>query len=166
MTSFFLPPSFRIISGGQTGVDRAALQLAIDLGIAHGGWCPRGRRAEDGKIPERFQLREVDSTDYSVRTLRNIDESDGTLILHCGRLTGGTALTESSARQQAKPLLLVDLDHDLDPAAVREWIKANKIATLNIAGPRESTSPGVYSRAMSFLRNVFSNVQRSGTSDA
>jgi len=161
-----LPSSFQIISGGQTGVDRAALQMAIDLGISHGGWCPRGRRAEDGKIPDRFQLREIDSTDYAVRTLRNIDDSDGTLILHCGRLTGGTALTASSTRQQAKPLLLIDLDQNMDHAAVRAWIETNKIATLNIAGPRESTCPGVYKRAMSFLREVFENTQRSGTSDA
>jgi hypothetical protein len=158
MPSDFLSPSFRIISGGQTGVDRAALQVAIDLGISHGGWCPRGRRAEDGRIPDRFQLREVDSADYSVRTLRNIDDADGTLILHSGRLTGGTALTETSARQQNKPLLLVDLDCDLNPIEVRQWIESHKIAMLNVAGPRESTSPGIYNRAMKFLRSVLENV--------
>jgi len=160
--------SFRIISGGQTGVDRAALQAAIDLGIDHGGWCPRGRRAEDGRIPTRFHLQEVDSKDYSVRTLRNILESDGTLILHSGKLTGGTALTESAARQHRKPLLLVDMDKDAEGAAakIRTWIESHQIRTLNVAGPRESTSPGIYDRALAFLAVVFGELQGSGTSEA
>src|SRR3989442_2721366 len=82
-----------IVSGGQTGVDRAALDTALALGLPCGGWCPRGRRAEDGPLPTRYPLRETPSSSYPERTVWNVRDSDGTLILHRGRLSGGTALT-------------------------------------------------------------------------
>mgnify|MGYP003793290687 CR=1 FL=1 len=88
----------KIVSGGQTGVDRAALDVAMQLGIPVGGWCPRGRRAEDGRIPDSYPLREASSVNYAKRTELNVRDSDGTLILSGGPLTGGTALTESLAR--------------------------------------------------------------------
>ena len=141
-----------LISGGQTGVDRAALQVALDLGIPCGGWCPRGRRAEDGRIPAKFPLRESTSRNYAVRTRLNVDESDGTLILSRGKLTGGTALTESIARQNQKPCLVIDLMAELDAQAVEEWIAENRIRTLNVAGPRESQQAGIFNQACEYLR--------------
>jgi hypothetical protein len=141
-----------LISGGQTGVDRAALQVALDLGIPCGGWCPRGRRAEDGRIPAKFPLRESTSRNYAVRTRLNVDESDGTLILTRGKLTGGTALTESIARQNQKPCLVIDLMAELDAQPVEEWIAENRIRTLNVAGPRESQQAGIFNQACEYLR--------------
>jgi Circularly permutated YpsA SLOG family len=99
----------RIVSGGQTGVDRAALDVALELGLECGGWCPRGRRAEDGEIPARYPLRETRSAGYPVRTERNVRDSDATLVLHEGRLGRGTALTAGCARRLGRPLLEVDL---------------------------------------------------------
>ncbi len=144
----------KIVSGGQTGVDRAALDVAIDLGIPHGGWCPRGRRAEDGVIPQRFALRETDSRDYAVRTDRNVLYSDGTLIVTRSTPTGGTALTARLARERRKPLLVVDLDSTPQPSDVQAWLAAEEITVLNVAGPRESGTPGIAAAATAFLRSV------------
>jgi hypothetical protein len=141
----------KIISGGQTGVDRAALDAAIELGIPHGGWCPRGRTAEDGRISDRYQLREADSPDYSFRTEQNVLDSDATLILYRGRVSGGTELTLRLARQHARPHLVVDLDAALAPAEVRRWLEEHTVETLNVAGPRESQSPGIATLAQAFV---------------
>ena len=142
----------RLISGGQTGVDRAALNVAAEFGIPSGGWCPRGRRAEDGRIPARFPLKECTSRNYAVRTRLNVEESDGTLILSRGELTGGTALTESIARQSRKPCLVIDLMAEFDARPVEEWITENRIRTLNVAGPRESQQAGIFDQACEYLR--------------
>src|SRR5947209_20410690 len=99
----------RIVSGGQTGVDRAALDVALALGIPCGGWCPRGRRAEDGPIPERYPLVETPTDEYPERTERNVCDSDGTLILTRGQPDRGTALTARLANRHKKPLYVVDL---------------------------------------------------------
>lgn len=144
----------RVISGGQTGVDRAALDVSLELGVPCGGWCPRGRRAEDGRIPERFPLKECTSRNYSVRTRLNVIESDGTLILSRGALTGGTALTESIAREAGKPWLVIDLTADFDARPVEEWIAENRIRTLNVAGPRESQQAGIFEQARDCLREL------------
>jgi len=141
-----------IVSGGQTGVDRAALDVAIELGIPHGGWCPAGRRAEDGCIPPRYHLRETPTTDYHVRTARNVNDADATLVLASGAPSGGTALTCRLAEACGKPLLVVDLSQPPVPTAVRRWLAANLVARLNVAGPRESTEPGAYARAAAYLR--------------
>lgn len=143
-------PVRRIVSGGQTGVDRAALDAAIELGIEHGGWCPRGRKAEDGPIDARYDLRETDSRQYHVRTRRNVLDSDATLILCLGKLTGGTELTRRYAEEHDRPLLVVDLE-EADPKEIVAWLKENGIETLNVAGPRESTAPGVYEQARLLL---------------
>lgn len=148
----------RIISGGQTGADRGALDAALTMGVPHGGFCPQGRRAEDGIIPARYDLQETTSRDYAVRTERNLITADATLIVCRGSLTGGTALTARLARKHQKPLLRVDLadlplDH-LDPAhrhavlatharAVHAWLARHRVATLNVAGPRESHCRGI-----------------------
>lgn len=144
----------KIISGGQTGVDRGALDAAIRAGIPHGGWCPNGRRAEDGVIPSRYALAETDSTEYRLRTERNILESDGTLILATGALRGGTKLTARLAKAHGKPLLIVDLSatDDIDPALA--WISDASIRVLNVAGPRESQSPGITAQAADFVHRL------------
>ncbi len=144
----------RIISGGQTGVDRAALDVAIALGIPHGGWCPRGRAAEDGRIPERYQLQETDAADYPVRTERNVRDSDATLIVCRGGPSGGTELTLRLAQQRRRPCLVADLDAVASPAAAAEWLRANGVEVLNVAGPRESQCPGIAADAADFLREV------------
>ena len=149
-----MPGPRRIVSGGQTGVDRAALDVAIALGIPHGGWCPRGRRAEDGVIAARYALREHASADYDERTEANVVDSDGTLILYRGALEGGTKLTREIAARHRKPLLVVDLAEAPDPTAVRRWIDDERIAVLNVAGPRESGRPGIGREAAAFLSRV------------
>ncbi|HEU5055839.1 MAG TPA: putative molybdenum carrier protein [Kofleriaceae bacterium] len=137
-------PVRRIISGGQTGADRGALDAAIELGIEHGGHCPAGRRAEDGRIPERFRLVETTSADYAVRTERNVLDADATLLVTRGTPTGGSALTAALARKHDRPLLHLDLARESEPvAAVREWLAARAIGCLNVAGPRESSCPGI-----------------------
>jgi hypothetical protein len=144
----------KIISGGQTGVDRAALDIAMELGIPCGGWCPQGRRAEDGRIPDSYPLQEASSPDYPFRTRLNVEDSDGTLILSRGSPQGGTALTLKLARKLNKPFLLVDLARILEPSEVRQWVHRNQIRILNVAGPREGESAGIFEKASAFLREV------------
>ena len=141
----------RIISGGQTGVDRGALDAAIFLGIDHGGWCPRGRLAEDGLIPSRYELTETDSAKYPVRTAQNVIDSDGTLILYECELQGGTSLTLRLAKEHGKPCLAIDLASPLDTELACGWIADHAISVLNIAGPRESSAPGITDAARSFI---------------
>ncbi|HEY4760146.1 MAG TPA: putative molybdenum carrier protein [Thermoguttaceae bacterium] len=145
----------KIISGGQTGVDRAALDVAISLGIAHGGWCPLGRLAEDGRIADRYQLKETDSPDYPVRTERNVLDSDATLILCRGPLTGGTLLTHQFAEQHQRPCLVVDLDSPLSLDEIRHWMREHRVEVLNVAGPRESQCPNIAQLARDFLLKLF-----------
>lgn len=144
----------KIISGGQTGVDRAALNWAIDADILCGGWCPQGRKAEDGRISDHYPLIEASSWRYSQRTQWNVRDSDGTLILNNSQLTGGTLLTINCCKRLEKPFLVVDLGLNFDPIPVEEWIRENTISVLNVAGPRESSSPGIGDKALSFLRTL------------
>ena len=148
----------QIVSGGQTGVDRAALDAAIEMGIAHGGYCPRGRRAEDGPIDLRYALVEIDSPQYHVRTERNVAESDGTLVLCRGVPSGGTKLTVSLARRYDRPHRVVDLGAAEDAAEVIEWLARQEIRKLNVAGPRESQSPGIYAVARHWLETLLSGL--------
>ncbi len=146
----------RIVSGGQTGVDRAALDVAQELGIPCGGWCPRGRRAEDGPIPDRYPLRETSTKEYPQRTEANVRDSEATLILTRGKPDRGTALTAKLAHRHRRPLFVVDL---ACPAAdevqkVRAWLAQHGIAVLNVAGSRESSADGIYEQAAAFLREV------------
>ena len=142
----------KIISGGQTGVDRAALDVAIELQIPHGGWCPAGRRAEDGRLNDRYHLAELDSADYVDRTRKNVEDSDGTLILNREILEGGTRLTLAFTRNFSKPVMIVDLDMSSEPDTIRSWLVTNKITHCNVAGPRESKQPGIYRQACRYLR--------------
>jgi hypothetical protein len=144
----------KIISGGQTGVDRAALDVALERGIPCGGWCPKGRKAEDGPIDTRYPLQETNSVSYPVRTERNVRDSDGTLILTHGPAKGGTAATIKFAKKYGKPCLVIDLGSGGDPEVVRKWGQANRVRILNVAGPRESETPGIHDRTVDFLRKV------------
>jgi hypothetical protein len=144
----------KIISGGQTGADRAGLDAALALGLPVGGWCPKGRTAEDGIIPDRYPLLETPEPDYETRTRRNVEDSDGTLILNLGALDGGTAMTVDHARQIGKPCLIVALEDDIDSAVFQAWLVDNRIAALNVAGPRESKRPGVYEAAYHCLEEL------------
>lgn len=148
----------RVVSGGQTGVDRAALDVAIERGIPHGGWCPQGRKAEDGPIPDRYQLRETSSAQYRVRTEWNVRDSDGTLILSRGPLTGGTALTADFCEEYEKPVLWIDMGTDPESGQVADWLQEAGIRVLNVAGPRESTCPGIEEQAKQFLAAAFDRV--------
>jgi hypothetical protein len=144
----------KIVSGGQTGVDRAALDVALELGVPCGGWCPQGRRAEDGRIDDRYPLNETPWDGYPQRTEWNVRDSDGTLVLHRGRARGGTALTLRLARRYGRPALAVDLATAPAAGVVRQWIAREGIARLNVAGPRESEHPGIGAQAARFLRDV------------
>jgi len=146
----------RIISGGQTGVDRAALDAALEHNFACGGWCPRGRKAEDGIIPARYPLEETKSSEYEERTERNVAEADGTLALVRGEPTGGTAFTIALAHGYGKPCLVLDLESGdaALPATIQTWLRENNIRVLNVAGPRESNSPGIYKIAKALLEKI------------
>jgi hypothetical protein len=144
----------KIVSGGQTGVDRAALDVAMELGIPCGGWCPKGRLAMDGVIPSWYPLQETQSADYAERTRLNVLDSDGTLILNVGKLTGGTAYTVDVASQNAKPFIVVQIDASPDPGAVIDWITQHDIHALNVVGPRETEQAGIHTLASDFLIQV------------
>lgn len=144
----------KIISGGQTGADRGGLDAAIALGIPHGGWCPKGRRAEDGVIPDIYQLRETASTGYETRTRANVADSDGTVIfVGEARLSGGSGLTAKIARSVPRPFIVVMDDHRLPTLmpALRNWLLAWPIRTLNVAGSRESKERGIQAHVRDFL---------------
>ncbi len=146
----------KIVSGGQTGADRAALDVARALGLAVGGWVPRGRQAEDGRIPDRYGgLTETGCDDPATRTVRNVRDSDATLVLSHGPLSGGSLLTISEARRTGKPALHLDLDASSETAAaarLRAWLEELRIATLNVAGPRASEDPTIAAATASVLR--------------
>lgn len=143
-----------IISGGQTGVDRAALDVALVFELPCGGWCPFGRRAEDAAIADGYPLTETPLSKYRQRTEWNVRDSEGTLVLTAGIPTGGTAFTIECARRYARPCMIVDLEKEADLKGVRAWIDGNDITVLNVAGPRESTKPGVYALARAFLEGL------------
>ncbi len=146
----------KVISGGQTGVDRAALDAALELGIPCGGWCPKGRLAEDGELARRYPLKETPLSSYPQRTEYNVRDSDGTLVLTFGKPSGGTALTIALARRWHKPCLIVDIkEAALQPEKVAKWASHEKIRVLNVAGPRASTTPNAYTKTKSFLLQTF-----------
>lgn len=143
-----------IVSGGQTGADRAGLDFAIAHGLPHGGWCPLGRRAEDGPLHERYRMRETEGEGYRQRTKRNVADSDATLIFNIDELSDGSLATLRFAERTGKPVRVVALDvvdQVAEAESVREWLAAHGIAVLNIAGPRESKRPGVYQQTLAFL---------------
>ena len=145
----------RIVSGGQTGVDRGALDAALSLKIDHGGWCPRGRLAEDGRIPAHYQLCETEESEYAVRTERNVIDSSGTLLLFKQRLQRGTLLTYRLAQKHGRPALRVRLDEPVEVAAIQTWLLEHAILVLNVAGPRASSFPGIEVETRQLLERIF-----------
>lgn len=148
----------KIISGGQTGADRAALDVAIHLGIPHGGWVPKGRLTEDGTLPETYALRETPTAVYAERTEKNVVDSDGTLIISRGELTGGSEYTREMALKHSRPWLHVDLNRTAAFRAalgIVEWLSSHNIRVLNVAGPRASKDPGIYRDTTGLLESVY-----------
>lgn len=144
----------KIISGGQTGADRAALDAAIEIDIPHGGWVPRGRLAEDGMVPPAYQVSEVPSDSYAARTEKNVEDSDGTLIFSHGPLTGGSALTQELAEKHKRPSLHIDLNRVpafKAAAMIAAWVVRHSVKTLNVAGPRASSDPHIYQKTKDIL---------------
>jgi len=151
----------KIISGGQTGADQAGLDAAMELGIPHGGWCPLGRRSEDGPIPSKYSLKETLSDYYRDRTTRNVQDSDGTVIFICGSIDAepGSALTLNLCKTNERPNLLVNLSIDsIENAAklVREFVRHHEIKILNVAGSRASNSPTLGAKVVQVLKLAFS----------
>jgi len=146
-----------IRSGGQTGVDRAALDVGLQLGIPIGGWCPQGRLAEDGLIDARYPLQETPRINPAQRTTWNVRDSDGTLILTWGKPIGGTALTIRMAERFKKRYLITDLADRKRSEFAIPWILQLAGPILNIAGPRESSHPGIYGHATKLLLAIFTH---------
>ncbi|UBM61426.1 putative molybdenum carrier protein [Candidatus Sulfidibacterium hydrothermale] len=148
--------SRRIISGGQTGVDRAALDFAIEHGITCSGWCPKGRRAEDGTIPEHYPLKETESRYYSERTKRNVQESDGLLVFLLDKPDTGTFEAIDYAEKYDKPVYVVHLTMNIEDqqTGLLNMLEENHIEAVNIVGPRESNSPGIYQKTKDFLDHL------------
>lgn len=145
----------KIVSGGQTGADRGGLEAALEVGVPHGGWCPKGRKAEDGPIPARFLLQETASADYLVRTEENVKCSTATLIFTQGRLEGGSKRTADFAHKHHKPCLHVDLGAQPapTPAEIMTWLrfKCPGDVSLNIAGSRGSKAPALEAAVRAFV---------------
>lgn len=146
--------NLKIISGGQTGVDRAALDVALKYGIECGGWCPAGRLDEFGKIPDRYPVKELEHGTFADRTLQNVKDSDGTVIIYFDRLRGGTAQTVQFCVEQKRPHVLVDAAKVSDEDAAKlmvDFVRQHKIDILNVAGPRQSEWPDGYHYALGAL---------------
>jgi len=155
-------PIEKIVSGGQSGVDRGALDAALAAGISCGGWCPRGRRAEDGPIASRYPLQETMTERYEDRTEFNVRDSDATLVIAPPFPAGGTAYTLYQIEQYGRPWAVVDLERiaassehlESESERIRTWIRTHNIRVLNVAGPRESKRPGAAATTEQFLRRV------------
>ena len=151
----------KIISGGQTGADRAALDFAIQHGVPHGGWVPQGRKAEDGRIPDIYQLQEMPTDSHRARTEQNAIDSGGTVVISHGKLTGrsGSAYAAKMARKHGRPRLhlnMAKLSIEKASQILRLWIVENKIEVLNVAGPRQSNDPKIHDTTFEVLRATFS----------
>jgi len=148
----------KVISGGQTGADRAALDVAIRQGVPHAGWIPKGLKAEDGTVPDKYNLREMPTSSYPKRTEQNVLDSDGTLILTHGKLTGGSKLTQDCARKHGRPCLHINLIETPSSEIVSKivnWILENNIEVLNIAGSRASKDPKIYEKTFKIVSCVY-----------
>ncbi len=171
----------KIVSGGQTGADRAGLDAAIDNGVVHGGWCPAGRFAEDGVIPARYRLTETDSALYIVRTQYNVTISDATVVFTEGRPLGGSQATLDLARSANRPCLHIDLaaiaNNEDAVRKLSNWLDTNTVLnhpelpclmfgehglTLNVAGSRESSAPGIYGQVYRIISDLLKQRGQSG----
>lgn len=154
----------KIVSGGQTGADRAALDAAISFGFPYGGWLPKGRRTEDGPLSKTYKLQELPSLDYRKRTRQNVIDSDGTLIVSHGKLNGGSLLTRLEAEKRGCPCLHLDMEVSTDEALaiLIVWLVENAIEILNVAGPRASGDPGIYQEVYRLISELLTGVASSG----
>ena len=151
----------KIVSGGQTGVDRAALDVALKHGIECDGWCPAGRLDEAGAIPDRYPVKELEHGSFAERTLQNVNDSDGTVIFYVEELCGGTEFTLQCCKQLQRPHILVDAAKiSAEDAAqlVANLVREHKIEILNVAGPRQSEWPSGYDYALRAIENFLRNV--------
>jgi hypothetical protein len=146
----------KIISGAQTGADRAGIDAAIESGMPYGGWIPKGRKAEDGTVPDTYtELQELTRGGYPKRTEQNVIDTDGTVIFTYGKLSTGSALTAKFARQHNRPYLHIDLDTVSDPVmAVKDWMLDWDIKVLNVAGRSASKAPGIYDQVKDIIKRV------------
>ncbi|MGK7295575.1 MAG: putative molybdenum carrier protein [Candidatus Wenzhouxiangella sp. M2_3B_020] len=147
----------KIVSGGQTGVDRGALDAALAVDFDCGGWCPVGRKAEDGRIPPRYPVTELERGGYRARTIRNLVDSDGTLILYRRELDGGTRLTRDECERREQPWITVDAEYHSPAQAASvamAFVDSRRIATLNVAGPRASKWTGGRAYAEAVIREL------------
>ncbi|MBF0224497.1 MAG: putative molybdenum carrier protein [Desulfobacterales bacterium] len=148
----------QIVSGGQTGADMAALDFAIQYKIPHGGWVPKGRKNENGIIPKKYKMKEIDKENYVQRTAQNVIDSDGTVIISHGELIGGSLRTLEFAIKYNKPCLHIDLNSLDIPSSSEKllfWINENKIEVLNVAGSRASKDSKIYEMTKKILENMF-----------
>lgn len=143
----------QVVSGGQTGADRGGLDAAIELGVPHGGWCPKGFKAEDGRVPHKYRLQEHRSEDYRMRTTDNVQMADATVIFVCQIMGRGSSYTRRCAEEIGKPTLVTDVGDGIgrqDPNFAEEaakrivaWLKRKNVSVLNVAGTRESRAPSI-----------------------
>ena len=159
----------KIISGGQTGAEQAALDVAIELNIPHGGWIPKGRKTENGRLPDKYHLKEISSINYPQRTELNILDSDGTLVISYGDLTGEPALAQGLAKKHRRPCLHIDLN-EMEPAqaaaVVCSWIDTREIEVLNVDGSRASKDSKMYEATRTLLKVVINRYLPQTVGDA
>jgi hypothetical protein len=144
-----------IFSGGQTGVDRAALDFAYAGQLSYTGWCPLQRYAEDGPVSLRHPLLPTFHQNPDIRTELNVISTDGTLIINHGEMDRGTQFTHDMAKFYGKPLFVWIIFRNSNTGGFHRWLRQNNIRKLNIAGPRESTSPGIYNHTLKLLDELF-----------
>ena len=157
MRAYTIMTIHKIISGGQTGADQAALDAAIGMGIPHGGWIPKGRLTEEGPAPEKYNLEEMETERYEKRTEQNVIDSDGTVIYSHGALSGGSLYTQEMAQKHGRPFLHVNLGRmrSLEASlATGKWVAENGIGVLNVAGPRASKDPDIYRKVKGILEGA------------
>ena len=153
----------KLVSGGQTGVDRAALDVALKHGIDCGGWCPAGRLDELGKIPDRYPVKALENAGFAERTLANVKDSDGTIVIHPGNLSGGSELTVTGCNQFQRPYAAIDAAANSPEDAAKlitDFVRTHGIDILNLAGPRETEWPEGYAYAFRALEIFVTSIDR------
>lgn len=147
----------KIVSGGQIGVDQAALDVAIKLGVPHGGWIQKGRKTQRGILPEKYQLKEMPVAGFKDRIEQNVIHSDGTLIISHGELTGGADYSQKMAKEHNRPCLHIDLNEasvDMAGSKINTWIIENEIEVLNVTGSRTSEDAKIYKETMVIVEEI------------